>query len=693
MTTSGNRNNAKNNGSTTRKIPAADHATSKIISPSGSTSSTVATVIPRLLAWVNHPTKKSWWPTVLYPTWKDAAKDAKILHNPQTHIRIHTCTNLVSIEDLAKNRVPGKVAISRHPGIVVCYYLGLSQHQQNNSIVAATETSVEWDVTKSFQGYRSFYDQALQSHTQHDNMTLDSDLLCALQEAYVFLGSQDTLLLRGIPTAAANNTSANNSEKKRSSSNHPQEQPNKRLHSNNPGNKSTIIQNTPQWYHEWEEDPTQPSQHRDTSQFTQCFAINGTTTQESNPIPMQDVPASINQNSDITTFVNPPHPVDNHQKASASLSKESNRKQDGSATFHTENKSMNFENNPPPTVSTVPLLDSSPKLSTYNKSTEDGNVLQQQFHSSTIMEASLENKTSTKISEHKNFDDEPITSDNVILSTDLTPIQMMTTHLSEKEDHNPVVINSYAEDALHAEDVMNTNAVQADIPVQEETLSQRCAPSKQMAPSLDLTASSPLKYSNNQDDKKSPSPLPKVQDIDIGLGSGKAPAMEQQQVWVSTQEVNAEQTIIEQNTSPTVTWDSKTHDRRSQHDNIILKVDAFHEAEHLSVHVQDVVVPIQTTAVAASTDGETNFDQGQNYPTPKSKNTHRAVTPFPLQQQQVPTASSCEHLKEHHEASCLSEPQDIMSPCSSLLSSPDEKFIRECLDEENLDTDVWFFTQ
>ncbi len=48
---------------------------------------------------------------------------------------------------------------------------------------------------------------------------------------------------------------------------------------------------------------------------------------------------------------------------------------------------------------------------------------------------------------------------------------------------------------------------------------------------------------------------------------------------------------------------------------------------------------------------------------------------------------------EHHEASCLSEPQDIMSPCSSLLSSPDEKFIRECLDEENLDTDVWFFTQ
>jgi hypothetical protein len=692
MTTSGNRIKAKKNGST-MKIPA-DH-TGKIISPTGSTSSAVATVIPRLLAWVNHPIKKSWWPSVLYPTWKDAAKDAKILHNPQTHIRIHTCTNLVSIEDLAKNRVPGKVAISRHPGIVICYYLGLSQQQQqqqNKSIVAATEMAVEWDVTKSFQGYRCFYDQALQSHTQHGNMTLDPDFLCALEEAYVFLGSQDTQLLRGIPTAAANATTSYISEKKRSLSNHPQEQPNKRLHSNNPGNKSKIIlQNTPQWYHEWEEDPTQPSQHRDPSQFTQSFAVNGTTDQESNPKPMQDLLACRNQSVDITTFVNPTHPVDNDQKARASLSKESQQKQGGSATFHKEDESINAEKILPPTVSTVPLSDNSPKSSTYNQSTEDGNVLQQQVHSPTIMEASLENTTSTKISEHNNVDAEPITSHKALLPTHLTPIQMMATHLSEKEDHNPFVINSYTEDALHAKDVMDTNAVQADICIEEES-SQRYAPSKQIAPSLDLTVSMPSQYSSNQDEKKSTSPLPKVQPIDIGMVLGKAPTMEQQQlVWVSTPEANVEQTIIEQNTSPTVTWDSKTHDRRSQHDDSIIKVDTFNEAEHLSVHVQDVVVPIQTTAVAASADGETNFDQGQNYPTPKSKNTHRAVTPFSLQQQ-VPTALSAQHLKEDHEASCLSKPHEAMSSCSSLLS-PDEKFIEECLEEENLEADVWFFTQ
>lgn len=641
MSSSGNRTITTNTSSL--MIPA-DHSNEIIVSPCGSTSSAVATVIPRLLAWAVHPTKKAWWPSVLYPTWKDAAKDAKILHNPQTQIRIHTCTNMVSIEDLARNRVPGKVAISRHPGIVVCYYLGLSQQQQrNNKSVAVTETAVEWDVTKTFQGYRSFYDQALQSHAQHG--TLDSDLLCALEEAYVFLGSKDTQLLRGIPSYAV---TAYSREKKRSLSQHAQEQPNKKLQSHHPG---SIIQNTPQWYHEWEDDPTQPSQRRDTSQFTQSFAINATTNVETTPTIMQELPPCRNQNSEIAAFVNPTHPMDKDEEARILLSNETHHKEDASTPVSTRTTNDHLANDKDKCIhaktslATMPPLDHSPK-STHNNSKEDGNFVQQQCDNPAIIEVSLDKATSTEIPNHQNMDDNHTSSNN----NAVTP-----KHIT-KEDHNQVAMNSYAEDALHTENVLDTNAVQNDIPVNES--SQHGVPFKQIAVSRDLPSSSiPQQLSNHQDEANSTSPLPKIQAIDRGFVIGMAPTREEQpQVRVSTPEPTAERTTVEHNLSSKVTWDCKTKDG-SQH------------------------VPVQTNATGASNDEETNFDHGQNCPTPKSKNTHRTVTPFPQQQQLPTTTISSKMRREEHDASRL------------LLSPPDEKFVEEFLEEESLETDIWFFTQ
>ena len=230
---------------------------------------------PRVVAWVLRPfsddgttttttTSHVWWPSLLYPSWKDAAKDAVLFYpKATTHIRIHTCANSVSLEEMSRNRVPGKVALrlKKDKRLAVCYYLG------NFNKTEMAEWSVT-DIVKDVKNYRAYYNDAVKHYNAVSSSVpslLKNHLLArAIEEVYVFLGANDEQLLRGVKLL------------------HKLDEPKSKKRSKDDG-KDTVSKKratarkedednmTPQWYHEWDTQCTASQTHilKDPSQFTQ----------------------------------------------------------------------------------------------------------------------------------------------------------------------------------------------------------------------------------------------------------------------------------------------------------------------------------------------------------------------------------------------------------------------------------------
>lgn len=201
---------------------------------------------------------------MLYPSWKDAAKDAVLFYpKATTHIRIHSCTNLVSLEEISKNRVPGKVALrlKTDKRLAVCYYLG------NFNKTEMAEWSVT-DIVKDVKNYRSYYNDAVK-HYNAVSSTVPSLfqnhlLACAIEEVYVFLGAKDEQLLRGVKLLQKLDDPKT---KKRSKGDAKDTLSKKRAATR----KDDDDNMTPQWYHEWDTQYTASQTHilKDPSQFTQ----------------------------------------------------------------------------------------------------------------------------------------------------------------------------------------------------------------------------------------------------------------------------------------------------------------------------------------------------------------------------------------------------------------------------------------